>query len=214
VDAGGEDRRRIVHRETFARACGQVAQALAQMHARHPSRSLHQRAALASRASWAAPAEAFDAILRHMAAEGTVRATDLGVALADHGPKLSTGQRELMERIVEQFHAAAFQPPGVKSLEESAGGLRGSVETLIAIAVADGRLVEFGKGLYLHADRERESREIVRAAMAGRAGMTLSEIRESLGTSRKFAVPLCEHFDRVGFTRRQGDLRMLADAQG
>ena len=45
---------------------------------------------------------------------------------------------------------------------------------------------------------------------AAGSGLTVSEIRELLATSRKYAVPLCEYFDRVGFTRREGDLRRLA----
>jgi len=31
-----------------------------------------------------------------------------------------------------------------------------------------------------------------------------------LGTTRKYAVPLCEYLDRVGVTRREGDFRWLA----
>jgi selenocysteine-specific elongation factor len=40
--------------------------------------------------------------------------------------------------------------------------------------------------------------------------LTVSQIREILGTTRKYAMPFCEHLDRIGFTRRQGDLRVLA----
>ncbi len=42
-------------------------------------------------------------------------------------------------------------------------------------------------------------------------GATVAEIRDLLGTTRKFAVPLCEYLDRVGLTRREGDLRVLAE---
>ena len=40
--------------------------------------------------------------------------------------------------------------------------------------------------------------------------MTVSEIRDLLGTTRKYAVPFCEYLDRVGVTRREGDLRVPA----
>jgi selenocysteine-specific elongation factor len=40
--------------------------------------------------------------------------------------------------------------------------------------------------------------------------MTVAEIRDLLGTTRKFAVPLCEYLDRAGVTRREGDLRLPA----
>ena len=37
----------------------------------------------------------------------------------------------------------------------------------------------------------------------------MSEIRQVLDTSRKYAVPICEHLDRIGLTKRQGDVRVL-----
>jgi selenocysteine-specific elongation factor len=39
--------------------------------------------------------------------------------------------------------------------------------------------------------------------------MTMGQIKEMLSTTRKFAVPLCEYLDRIGFTRRNGDMRVL-----
>jgi selenocysteine-specific elongation factor len=38
--------------------------------------------------------------------------------------------------------------------------------------------------------------------------MSVSQIKDLLGTTRKFAVPICEHLDRIGFTRREGDVRV------
>ena len=45
------------------------------------------------------------------------------------------------------------------------------------------------------------------------AGATMSEIRDLMGTTRKFAVPICEYLDQVGVTRRDGDLRFLAASE-
>ena len=39
--------------------------------------------------------------------------------------------------------------------------------------------------------------------------MTVAEIRDLLGTSRKYAVPLCEWLDATGATVRRGDVREL-----
>jgi selenocysteine-specific elongation factor len=41
---------------------------------------------------------------------------------------------------------------------------------------------------------------------------TVSNLREAVGTSRKYAVPLAEHLDRVGFTKRSGDTRTVVAA--
>ena len=39
-------------------------------------------------------------------------------------------------------------------------------------------------------------------------GVTVAEIREALGTTRKYALPLVGYLDRTGVTRRRGDLRI------
>jgi selenocysteine-specific elongation factor len=39
-------------------------------------------------------------------------------------------------------------------------------------------------------------------------GVSMSEIRQALGTTRKYALPLMAHLDATGVTRRRGDLRI------
>jgi selenocysteine-specific elongation factor len=42
--------------------------------------------------------------------------------------------------------------------------------------------------------------------------MTVSALRERLGTSRKYAVPLVEYLDTRGLTVRRGDVRIARGA--
>jgi selenocysteine-specific elongation factor len=63
----------------------------------------------------------------------------------------------------------------------------------------------------LHASVANELKQIIREAIETHPeGVSVSEIRERLDTSRKFAVPFCEYLDRSGFTKRMGDRRVLA----
>ncbi|HEX9991554.1 MAG TPA: SelB C-terminal domain-containing protein, partial [Acidimicrobiales bacterium] len=39
-------------------------------------------------------------------------------------------------------------------------------------------------------------------------GVTVAEVRDALGTTRKHALPLLAHLDATGVTRRRGDLRV------
>ena len=83
---------------------------------------------------------------------------------------------------------------------------------LLALAAANGDLVEISDDYYMHSDVEQQSKETLAEKLAEGTGMTMSEIRETLQTSRKYAVPFCEYLDRIGFTQRQGDVRVLAPA--
>ena len=74
----------------------------------------------------------------------------------------------------------------------------------------DFKLVHIGGSLYVHVDNEPKLREIVTGLIQAQGGATVAQVRESLGSSRKYVVPFLEYLDRVGVTRRKGDLRVLA----
>jgi selenocysteine-specific elongation factor len=135
------------------------------------------------------------------------------LALAGYTPKLSVNQRKLKDKMIESFKEAGFQPPEISSFAPQAGGNAAALKDLTEVCVAEGYLAPIAEGLFLHAEHEAAMREKVRAKLAEGKGMTVAEIRDILATTRKFAVPLCEYLDRVGVTRREGDLRYLKQPQ-
>src|SRR5205085_9201680 len=97
------------------------------------------------------------------------------------------------------------------SFANSAGGNASSLKDLFDVCVADGDLVKITDDIYLHSEAETEMRRRLDEKFRGATGgLTVAEIRDLLGTTRKYAVPLCEYLDRVGVTRREGDLRLRA----
>jgi selenocysteine-specific elongation factor len=114
---------------------------------------------------------------------------------------------------VAAYRAARFQPPEPGSFAGQAGGNAANLNDLFDVCIAEGYLVRVGDDLYLHADVEADMRRLIgeRLATAQQGvGLTVADIRDLLGTTRKYAVPLCEYLDRVGVTRREEDLRFLA----
>jgi selenocysteine-specific elongation factor len=55
-------------------------------------------------------------------------------------------------------------------------------------------------------------RAVAEIRSTGASGMTVGALRERLGTSRKYAVPLVEYLDTRGFTARRGDVRVARGA--
>ncbi|MBK8836841.1 MAG: SelB C-terminal domain-containing protein [Anaerolineae bacterium] len=49
----------------------------------------------------------------------------------------------------------------------------------------------------------------IRALIGDRGTITAAEVRDALGTTRKYALALLEHLDESGVTRRVGDARVL-----
>ena len=58
-----------------------------------------------------------------------------------------------------------------------------------------------------HRDIVTETERRLCAALSGGEGQTVSQINALLGTTRKFSIPLLEHLDSLGVTKRVGDVR-------
>ncbi len=70
-------------------------------------------------------------------------------------------------------------------------------------------LVVETEGLFFHPTAvERATHTVAQLLAAKPAGITVAEVRQALGTSRKWAMPLLAHLDATGVTRRRGDVRV------
>jgi selenocysteine-specific elongation factor len=147
-------------------------------------------------------------------AGGRVREAGGGrLARADFEPDLTPRHRIIRERLLAAYRAGGFRPPDAA---EAAGpeARPADVEAMMRLCVSEGELVHLGGGVHLDAEHERELRARVRShllAEAAEEGLTMSGLRILLDTTRKHAVPFGEYLDRVGTTRRRGDVRVLAD---
>jgi selenocysteine-specific elongation factor len=111
-------------------------------------------------------------------------------------PQLGPSAVALQQRLRE----AGFEPPLDSELDpDDLDDLR-----------AAGKAVRVSRSLHYHADTLDDARERIRAIAQRNGGaITLSQLRDELGTSRKFAQALLEHFDSERLTIRRGDLHVL-----
>ena len=118
-------------------------------------------------------------------AEGRVRRLGTDDPLASHA-------------YVAALEAAPFSPPPPDGVD------RAELREL----VRRGLVVE-RDGIYFAVSAVDRATEIVaRLLEVSPDGITASHIREALGTSRKYTLPLLGHLDASGITRRRGDTRI------
>ena len=154
------------------------------------------RAALGLAALGLAP-EAFADLLN---SNGSVREAEGRVALGEHRAAAEVERSEAGAKLVSELDAAGFQPPLEREL--------GADAALVRALITAGALVRIGDFL-LTRERAAEARAAVRARISDGGPVTVADIRDLLGTSRKYAVPLCEWLDATGATVRRGDERVL-----
>ncbi len=202
-------RRRLVHREVLETTFQRVERALEHLHESRPLEPTIDAGTLAQRFAYLGNKALIEALLTMMHDEGRLVRDGKSVALPGHRATLSPSARELLDDMVEQIHAGAFQPPTLDDVRRRAVKNRELVPQLASVAAAEGKLVAITADIFLHREHECRLRERLSEALSSSGGMTLSQIRDILNTTRKYAVPICEYLDRIGFTSRDGDLRVL-----
>jgi selenocysteine-specific elongation factor len=116
---------------------------------------------------------------------------------AELGPA-SAGLRDLEERLTQN----PFLAPEQRDLEAAGLGPRE-----IAAAVRAGRLLRLPDGVLLRPDAPARAMRVLATLPQP---FTLSQARQALQTTRRVAVPLLEHLDGRGWTRRvDGALRQV-----
>ena len=140
-----------------------------------------------------------DPILDRLVDDGLLVRTTTAVALPSR-PGDDAGLDPAVQRVVEAISAEPTQPPTIKDLVALGIG-RDAVDA----ATRAGLVIRVAPDLVFLPEVLERAEAIV--ADARETGITVSAFRESLGTSRKYAVPLLGWFDQRGLTRREGDLR-------
>jgi len=207
-DVVAVDREWYLHREANDRLRSQTLELLEAFHADYPLRTGISREELRSRAG-NAQERVFAQLLASLEAEGVVQSDRDQVRLASHSIRLSAEQQRVVSGLESDFRQSGASPP---SPEEAFGrlGVKGNEKhELFQLLVADRRLVRVKEGLYFHAE--------VLGTIQGRLVAYLKEkkeigppgIKDLLGVSRKYAIPLLEYFDGQRVTVRQGEYRVL-----
>ncbi len=127
-----------------------------------------------------------------------------GASLRLPGQEVAQSERPEIRALVDAVRSAEPAPPTVKELV-----LLGHPLEVIRAACADGQLVRISPDLVLTPGYVAKAEQTVRELGANGASVSVSAFREALGTSRKYALPILEHFDQRGLTRRQGDARVV-----
>ena len=202
------DRDWFVHVESLTRLRGLTLAALEQFHRSFPLRPGMSREELRGRAG--GPDErVFAHLLAGLDAEGVVRTDRDKVRLASHDVRLSPEQQKTVDRLEQDFLTAAAAPP---SPEEALGraGLSGDEDhELFQVLVEARRLVRVKESLYFHAQALEAIQAKLVAMLRERKEIGPGDIKDLLGISRKYAIPLLEFFDARRVTARVGERRVL-----
>jgi selenocysteine-specific elongation factor len=181
-----------------------AAQLVDDAHREHPERQGLPLADLRNTITKVFPIDdLFDALVASLGEQGFTRAGSV-VRRASHRAQLPEPLRAAGETLRRRLTAQPLEPPSRKELTPDA-----SAQRALKFLIENGEVVEISAELVLSAAAVAQATAQVKAFLAKNGPATVSELRQSLGSSRRVVVPFLEYLDRTFVTVRHGDKRGL-----
>jgi selenocysteine-specific elongation factor len=152
----------------------------------------------------------FHAILEQLVATGLMRKTGTLLHLPDHKVQLSDEEQNFMIKIRPVLQKSGFLPPRTRELTDITGMELRTLEKTLAQARKAGSLIQVAPNRHYLPETMMQLAEFTESlAQHKEEGFSVIQFRDEIGIGRNLCIELLEYFDKIGFTRRDGNSRFL-----
>ena len=171
---------------------------------KYPSRFGYLKGELKSGLKVAMEGTLFDIAFHALEEEGRLEVRSQRVRPADSPWEPPAATMAALVKLEAELEATGMSVPDALQWQ---GKLGSTAAEVAALGLFLERLVRVNQEL-IYTSRQMDSlRAKLAEHFAKKPALTMAEFKEMAGVSRKYAVPLLEHCDRVGWTVRSGDER-------
>ena len=130
------------------------------------------------------------------------------VARWDFQVSYTEKQKEKMEELRQSYRTWAHEPPETDEVVNVCKD-RQECRQLLAALVSEGTLIRLNPAVYIDAGTLAAMIHSIRSHIEKNSSITLAELRDQLGTSRKYAMQILDYCDGEKITKLEGDKRVL-----
>lgn len=198
---------RVIHQAALAAGQDQLAEKLKRFHAANPDSPGMTLDAIRQELPFDRPV--LDAIVSAMKKTGKLRETNQRLALAEHRISLADEDSRALDAVDAAFRERMMNPPSMEEAAAAAKLAPPAAAKAVQRLLEQGRLVRIAPDILFHREAVDAAREKLVAFLRKEGKLESVQFKYLLDTSRKYAIPLLDYFDRVGVTRRAGYTRLL-----
>jgi selenocysteine-specific elongation factor len=151
----------------------------------------------------------FKAVVEDLVNTGVLERKNSDVSLAGYESRLAPKDREILQRIEQDFKRRGFASPVEEELRQKVGLHPKEFKNLMHNLFQRGILVRLSDKVVYHRDSVEKARRIVLQYLEKYPSISVAELRDILQLSRKYATAILEYFDKIGLTRRDKDVHIL-----
>ncbi|MCL2363996.1 MAG: selenocysteine-specific translation elongation factor [Defluviitaleaceae bacterium] len=131
------------------------------------------------------------------------------VALPQFSIQYNPTQEAIRADILQRLAADLFSPPAPEALAAPHAKKAADFQAVLDAMQTEGTLVTTEAGILFLATTVQTAKDTFAQLAQADNAVTLAAFRDALQTSRKYALSLLEYFDRINYTRKNGDARSL-----
>jgi selenocysteine-specific elongation factor len=191
----------VISRAGWARLTEQIERLLSDYHSQYPLRRGMPREELKSRLRLAG--RVFNQIVEYAGRAGLLREIEGYVARPDHAVVFSAEQQARVARMLAEFRRQPYTPPSIPDAEKLLDA------ELLNACFEQGLLLKVSEDVAFLPETYQTMLEQVKAHLRQHGTITVAQVRDQFGASRRYALALMGYLDQQGVTRRMGDERVL-----
>ena len=208
VAAGTDADPLFATKQTLQRAASKIASTLLKFHATSPNELGMPKAALNHAALPSLNGTRFDAALAVALEKGDIVSMD---GVLSHATAGAAAHARAQERANAAFALleGSLTPPFADGVISALNCTKSEAYAALGDLEEQGRAVKIDRDLYYDAAVFDKLVEAVRAHIESKGPSLAADLKDAMGVSRKYAIPVLEALDDKGITKRDGDLRTL-----
>lgn len=195
----------FLHPASVQETTAQILAQLQQFHAAHPQRAGLGRDELLGAVG--GQAGVFDFAVQSLIEARRLEWNGSVFSQAGWSARLSNPEEQLCDRVKTVFAQAGWAPPAPADLASSLRLAPPPVEKAVRLLLERGILTRLDDKIIMHREAVEAAKRKVLSLFGRASSFTTMDFRDSLGVSRKYAVPLLDYLDRQRFTVRNGNTR-------
>jgi len=189
--------------------CERVVESLRTFHAQHPQEPGIDRARLRRMTMPGIADAVWRAAIAELVQSRAVRHSGHWLHLPEHRVSWSEPELELALKLRSAIAAGRFDPPWVRDLAAGARATEDEVRRVLRKSAVQGDVCQIVPDLFYHRDSVRELARLLKDLAIQHGAAEAARYRDLIGVGRKRTIQILEFFDRVGYTRRTQDARVI-----
>ena len=193
----------LIHTDTAEALKQKILTEISQYHTKEPASPGMETEACILATGLARPI--FQALVKQLVDSEKLRAIHTRLALADHHTDFDPAVQARMQRVESLFEDHPFNPPKLMDVMNQCTLSTRDTNDMIHLLVQHNRLVRVEGDMYFHVHAIEEARQRAIAHLNKEGSLQSVDFKYLLDTTRKFAIPLLDYFDKIAVTRRAPD---------